>query len=103
MKNGNLGTGRAPASFENEPEKPLLDPYAKSNGLSLSQFREQPPVPAAVEIDETDDEKDDDFQRGLDFENMVFDQSQKAPGCPNLDGHDWAEDIKPKIKTDPNK
>mgnify|MGYP006944944416 CR=1 FL=1 len=72
---------RVPDTFSNQPEKGLLDP---PSGLSLNQFREPshqmapPPPPPPPQPEEDESEEEDDFQRGLDFDNMVFDQSQKV-------------------------
>ena len=63
---------RAPAEFDAEPEKPLLNPF--------NQFREGGPQEPAqkTSVEEDEDERDDDFKEGIDFENMVFAEHQKV-------------------------
>ena len=63
---------RAPAAFDAEPEKPLLNPF--------NQFREGGPQEPAqkTSVEEDEDERDDDFKEGIDFENMVFAEHQKV-------------------------
>ena len=65
---------RAPAEFDAEPEKPLLNPF--------NQFREGGPQEPAqkTSVEEDEDERDDDFKEGIDFENMVFADHQKVNG-----------------------
>ena len=85
---------RTPEAFSNHVDSNLLDsqsgPPPPPVGLSLNQFREPSqeaanPVSKIAEIEPADDEKDDgDFQRGLDFDNMIFDQTQKVDGAQTL-------------------
>ena len=90
-----IGSGNAANILNSMTERNLLDP----SPIKMSQFREIGADPEN-DLEETNENQDNDFRPGLDFNNMQFPDSSKihVTKCPNLDGHDWSEEITPKFR-----
>ena len=93
-----IGSGNAANILDSMTERNLLDP----SPIKMSQFREIGADPEN-DLEETNVNQDNDFRPGLDFNNMQFPDSSKihVNECPNLDGHDWSEEITPKYSSHP--
>ncbi|CBY23679.1 unnamed protein product [Oikopleura dioica] len=93
-----IGSGNAADILNSMSERNLLDP----SPIKMSQFREIGADPEN-DLEETNVNQDNDFRPGLDFNNMQFPDSSKihVTKCPNLDGHDWSEEITPKYTSHP--
>jgi len=93
-----IGSGNAADILNSMSERNLLDP----SPIKMSQFREIGADPEN-DLEETNVNQDNDFRPGLDFNNMQFPDSTKihVTKCPNLDGHDWSEEITPKYTSHP--